>query len=121
MAGADTLYESFRGRSPGKRARVGVRFGRRWLTAVGDSNILIPESLATMGHVVALEYDTTRDGKTVRARHEFTAGSRPLLLAGERDGEVFLVGDRFRFTDRGIMDIGSDGRLIDGKLRRSPR
>jgi hypothetical protein len=116
---ARTLYQRFRGRTAARAQRIGVRFGTRWLTAPGDSNLVIPVTLAIVGHVAALEYDTTRDGKTVRARHEFAQGSRPLFAVGAGRGQLFLIGDRFRFTERGIMDITPSGALMDGGLLRS--
>lgn len=103
------LYEAFRGRAPTRRAKTGVRFGTRWITQPGRLNLLIPESIAVVGHVAAIEYDTTRDGRTVTARHTFHEGARPLLGAGARPGELLLIGTRYRFTDRGIIDLRPDG------------
>lgn len=92
---------------------IGVRFGRTWLSDPGQLNLIIPETLAVMGHVASIEYDTTRDGRTMLARHEFARGSRPILTAGSGPGQIFLLGHRFRWTDRGIMDIDGRGRLIE--------
>jgi hypothetical protein len=102
---ASKLYQSFRGRKADRAVHVGVRFGSRWITAPGDSNLLIPASLAVIGHVAALEYDSTRDGKTVLARHEFKKGSRPLFAVGDQPGQLFLVGESYKFTSRGIVDL----------------
>ena len=114
-----SLYEDFHGDTARRTLRVGVKFGTHWLTAPGTANLLIPASLAIVGRLSAIEYDTRRDERTVFARHEFAAGSKPLLAAGASRGQVFLIGDRYRFTDRGIMDIDSEDRLIDdGGLRR---
>lgn len=114
---AGKLYRDFRGRKPGRTKRAGVRVGGKFVTARGPINIDIPKSLAVIGHVNAIEYDTTRDGRTVLARHKFARGSRPLLMVGGGHGQIFLVGSRFKFTDRGIMDIDEHGRLIDGGLK----
>jgi len=114
--GAPKLYESFHGERGGRRFETGIKFGRRWLTPQGALNIIIPEGLTVVGHCAAIEYDTRRDGRAVLARHEFAAGSRPYLMAGDAPGQLFLVGTRYKFTSRGIMDIDSNGRLIDGGL-----
>lgn len=111
---AGKLYRDFRGRAPGRTRRAGVKVGEKWVTGKGPVNITIPKSLAVIGHVNAIEYDTTRDGRTVLARHVFARGSRPMLMVGSGRGEIFLVGSRYKFTDRGIMDIDEHGRLIDG-------
>lgn len=112
MSGASRLYDRFRGREPGRAFSVGVKFGRTWITDPGRVNLIIPAELAVMGHVAGIAYDTTRDGKILRAEHTFEPGSRPLLVAGPGNGQVFLLGTRFRWTDRGIMDIDARGRLI---------
>jgi len=113
MASARKLYEDFRGRTESRTLRVGVCFGREWITARGAVNLIIPAELAVVGHVAAIEYDTNRDHRAVLARHEFAGGSRPLLATGTGRNELFLIGGRYRFTDRGIMDIDTHGRLID--------
>lgn len=110
------LYSEFRGRDPARETKTGIRFGTRWLTAPGMNNILIPESLAVIGHVNAIEYDTTRDGPAVFARHDFAGGSRPVLAVGSGRGQVFLLGTRYHFTDRGIVDIDARGNdILDHK------
>lgn len=116
MTDARNLYREFRGRAPGRESGTGIRFGSRWITAPGLLNILIPESLAVIGHVNAIEYDSTRDGPAVFARHDFARGSRPVLAVGSGKGQVFLIGTRYHFTDRGIVDIDAAGRdILDHK------
>lgn len=75
--------------------------------------MLIPASFAIVGHVNAIEYDCTRAGKTVKARHVFAPGSRPVFAVGTGRGELFLLGTRYQFTDRGIVDFDVKGRAID--------
>jgi hypothetical protein len=116
MSDARKVYRDFRGRNPARETGTGVRFGSRWLTAPGSLNILIPESMAVIGHVNAIEYDSTRDGPAVFARHDFAPGSRPILAAGSGRGQIFLIGTRYHFTERGIVDIDSAGRdILDHK------
>jgi hypothetical protein len=106
---ARDIYKRFRGAEPTKHTRTGIRVGERWLTKREGLNILIPQGLAIMGRVNAIEYDCIFDGKRVKARHVFAPGSRPLLGVGEGRGEAFLLGDRYQFTDRGFVDL--DGHL----------
>lgn len=113
MKSASRLYEDFRGRRIGRTYSIGVKFGRDWVTRPGRLNLIIPAELAVMGHVAAIDYDTTRDSFTMRARHEFARGARPIIAAAAGNGQIFFLGERFRWTDRGIMDLDGRGRLID--------
>jgi len=70
-----------------------------------------------MGTVRAIAYSTTHRGKRVPYMHEFAPGSRPLLCAGKRPGQLFLIGDGFRVDAHGIIDIDADGR----RIRYAPR
>lgn len=110
---ASKLYQRFHGEAGSKRFRTGVRFGSEWITEPGECNILIPASLAQMGRLTAIEYDTRRDGRTVLARHVFAPGCRPLIAAGKGFGEVFLLGNRYRWTHGGIVDFDLRGQPID--------
>lgn len=110
---ARKLYSDFHAEPPGRMLATGVKFGSRWITARGDANILIPAELVIVGRLNALEYDCRREGRTLKARHVFAPGARPLLAAGTRPGEVFLLGTRYRMTDRGIVDFDARGRAID--------
>lgn len=101
---AKRLYESFR-ESPARRARV-VR-------------IRLPKAAAVVGQVRAIEYDTTHGGRVTLYRHDFARGSGPLLVAGTRDGQLYLVEGRYHFTARGIVDKDAAGREIeDGRHRK---
>lgn len=113
MESARSLYQRFRGAVAKRTLRVGVRFGGRWLTTRGKANIDIPESLAIIGHVSAIEYDAIYDGKTTKARHAFAPGSRPLLVVGTQRGQAFLIGQGFKFTDRGFLDFDTHGRAVE--------
>jgi hypothetical protein len=60
--------------------------------------------MLAFGELLAVEYETVRDGKTERYRHSFRKESRPLLAARHDGKRIFIVGGRYRFTDRGITD-----------------
>lgn len=110
---ARELYRAFRGAVARRVVRTGVRLGGEWITARGQLNICIPRELAVVGQVNAIEYDCVRDGKRLKARHVFAPGSRPALGVGGGRGELFLLGESYRFTDRGIVDFNSAGRAVD--------
>lgn len=92
------LYRDFREEEPGKRKRV---------------QLSIPTHLALMGPLEFIGYRTTHARKSVLYTHEFSPGSRPMLCAGGARGELFIVGDRFHVTERGIVDLDASGREID--------
>lgn len=57
-----------------------------------------------VGSVDAILYTTVRDGITEHYIHEFKRSSRPTLVASHDGRALALVGGRYRFTDRGIVD-----------------
>ncbi len=113
MAGARALYERFKGVSAKRVLGIGIRYGRRWLTRRARLNIDIPEQLAVIGKVTAIEYDAIYDKKFTPARHAFAPSARPLLVVGTDRGQVFLIGTDYRFTDRGFIDFDKSGRAIE--------
>jgi hypothetical protein len=92
------LYREFR-ESPPDRGRV-VEFE-------------MPRTLMVMGNVKAIEYDTTRGRALELYRHDFAAGSRPLLCADAATGALFFIEGRYRVTKRGIVDLDPNGKEID--------
>ena len=61
-------------------------------------------AMLAFGELLAVEYETERDGKVERYRHAFRKRSRPLLAARHDVKRIYIVGGRYRFTDRGIVD-----------------
>ncbi len=48
---------------------------------------------------------TTRSGgKIEKYVHEFKAQDRPMLVVSPDGRQLMLIGGRFRFTERGIVD-----------------
>jgi len=76
-------------------------------------SIDLPKALAPMGPCEFIGYMTTHRGKVKLYIHEFAPGSRPLLAAGSKPGQLFLVGNRFKVTARGITDLDARGREIE--------
>lgn len=70
-----------------------------------------------MGQVEFFGYMTTHAGKTHLYVHQFAIGSRPTFAAGKGRNQAFLIGGRYRVTDRGIVDFGPDGREVRAKDR----
>lgn len=94
---AINLYRDFREKEP-KRIRV-VDFD-------------LPQAVMVIGHVDEILYTTTHGRKTVHYRHPFQEGSRPLLCASSDGKQLLLLGGRYKFTDRGIVDRDADGNLV---------
>jgi len=92
---AGELYQEFREARPGRTRRVPIEW---------------PKALMVMGTVRLIAYDTTHGGKFTPYEHEFAPGSRPLLCAGKKRGQLFLIGSNFKVTAHGIVDIHGDGR-----------
>jgi len=72
----------------------------------------VPEAVMVIGHVEEICYTTTHGKKVVSYRHPFQAGSRPLLAASSDGSQLLLLGGRYKFTDRGIVDRDAAGRLV---------
>jgi hypothetical protein len=92
------LYRGFREEKP-KRGRV-VEFQ-------------MPKAVMIMGNINAIEYDTTRRGQVEKYRHDFAAGSRPLLCADGTSGQLFIIEGRYHVTSRGIVDLDNRGKELE--------
>ena len=57
-----------------------------------------------VGKLSGVMYEATRDGETSQYFHRFKRSSRPLLIADHDGSQIGIVGGRYRFTDRGIVD-----------------
>jgi hypothetical protein len=97
---AVALYESFREKKP-KRLKV--------------VNVDIPTVVACIGHVEAIDYRTTHGSKLTLYRHDFVAGSRPLLCVSSDGKSLLLLGGRYQFTERGIVDKDASGKEVKNK------
>ena len=96
---AKRLYEQFREAKPKRVKKV---------------TIDIPDTVAVMGYLSAVEYETTHNGKAVAYRHDFSPGSRPMITAGPRKRQLFLIGGNFHVTERGIVDMDAHNKEIEG-------
>jgi hypothetical protein len=96
------LYKGFREEPPQRAKRVSYK---------------VPRAVAVMGQVEFIGYMTTHAGKTHLYVHQFAQGSRPIFAAGKGRNQAYLVGGRYRVTDRGIVDFGPGGREVRGRDR----
>lgn len=92
---AAELWEAFREEPAGPSMRIRIKW---------------PKAVMVMGTVQLIAYVTTHAGKTHKYEHEFAPGSKPLLCAGGKRGQLFLIGEGFRVNGHGIIDIDSQGR-----------
>jgi hypothetical protein len=73
----------------------------------------VPDAVAVIGYVEELTYRTTHGKTSILYEHPFSAGSRPLLCVSSDGRQLILLGGRFKFTDRGIVDRDVRGREIE--------
>lgn len=66
-------------------------------------------AVAMIGECDGVLYTTVRDGKTERYIHEFEEADKPLLCVTPDGRQLLLVGGRYRFTERGIVDKSWQG------------
>lgn len=91
------LFTGFREKRPRKITTVRVR---------------APRAAVCIGYLEAVSYRTTHGNKSTLYTHEFASGSRPLFCASADGKQLLLLGGRFRFTKRGVVDRDSKGREI---------
>jgi hypothetical protein len=83
------LYESFTGHDAG---------------FVDEVEIQWPNVAAVVGLCDGILYETVRDGEVEHYIHKFKKNARPKLIAGHDGKALGLVGGKFTFTERGIVD-----------------
>jgi len=57
-----------------------------------------------IGKCDGILYTTVRDGVTEKYIHEFKKTSRPVLVSSFDGKQLLLLGGKFDFTERGIVD-----------------
>lgn len=99
MRRAAKLYESFRERTPTRIKKIAIRPP--------------PRVAVDIGIVEFIGYRTTHGRKLTLYKHDFAPGSRPLLMVSPDGRQLLLIGGRYKFTDRGIVDRDISGREIE--------
>lgn len=57
-----------------------------------------------IGQCDGILYTTVRDGRTEKYIHEFKNSSRPILASSYDGKTIALIGGKYSFTERGIVD-----------------
>lgn len=96
---AKSLGLSFSGHMPEVRKRIDAG---KALGLPLKPGAKIP--LLAFGELMGVKYRTIRDGREELYEHSFRKSSRPLLAARHDGYPLYIVGGRYRFTDRGIVD-----------------
>lgn len=71
---------------------------------VRAAKVKVPKSAMVVGELDGVLYTTRRDGKVEKYIHKFRKRSRPLLAASDDGKSLHIVGGRYAFTERGIVD-----------------
>lgn len=87
---AASLYERFSGHDAEIIGKVKMR--------------ALPKAGVAIGHCTAICYVTVRDGEIEDYIHEFADRDAPLFVVSPDGKQILLVGGRFTFTERGIVD-----------------
>lgn len=87
-----------------KAARRFTRFTGHSADHLESVDFQIPRAVAVIGECDGILYTTVRDGVQESYIHEFKGEARPLLCASEDGTQLLLVGGRYKFTERGIVD-----------------
>jgi hypothetical protein len=87
---AKTLFRSFSGEEP-----------QPFLHAPKP---VVPNVGLLVGTCDGILYTTRRDGKIERYIHKFRASDKPLFVVSPDGKQLILLGGRFQFTERGIVD-----------------
>jgi hypothetical protein len=95
---AARLYRGFREQRPNRVRAIRIK---------------LPRAVMVVGYVEFIGYSTTHGRRAQTYRHDFAPGSRPMLCAGPKRGELYLIGGRYHFTERGIVDLDRFGEEID--------
>jgi hypothetical protein len=85
----ESLYASFTGNNPDKYYKL---------------NIKVPSTLLQIGKCDGILYETVRDGEVENYIHRFKRSARPHFCVSHDGNQIVIVGGKFKFTERGIVD-----------------
>ncbi|PCI44005.1 MAG: hypothetical protein COB41_05570 [Proteobacteria bacterium] len=83
------MYRDFTGEEPKSFDQVSVAW---------------PKTALVVGTCDGIMYTTRRDGEIEHYIHKFKVSARPLLVANHDGKSLGLIGGKFNFTERGIVD-----------------
>lgn len=93
---AARLYERFSGHEAEEAGRVRVP--------------PVPRVGVAIGTLDFIGYTTVRDGVTEKYIHKFAARDKPLFVVSPDGKALYMVGGRYTFTERGIVDKSDKSR-----------
>lgn len=64
----------------------------------------LPSTATVIGECDGVLYTTVRDGETEKYIHRFRSRDKPLLCVSPDGRQLILVGGRYVFTEKGIVD-----------------
>ena len=64
----------------------------------------MPKAAVAIGDCDGILYTTVRDGVVEKYIHKFNKADRPLLVVDSTGKTLYLIGGRYTFTERGIVD-----------------
>lgn len=94
-----------------KAARLYEKFSGHEAEAIGRVKVKpLPKVGVAIGDIDGVLYTTIRDGKVEKYIHKFAAKDKPLFVVSPNGDALFLVGGRYTFTERGIVDKSDKSR-----------
>lgn len=88
-----------------KAARLYERFSGHEAEEIGRVKIpALPAVGVAIGDIDGVLYTTVRDGREEKYIHKFAKKDKPLFVVSPDGKQLFLVGGRYTFTERGIVD-----------------
>jgi hypothetical protein len=93
-----------------RAALIYERFTGHYADEAQRVNFKVPRAVAEIGTCDGILYTTVRDGKTEHYKHEFAATDKPLMCVSEDGRQLLLIGGRYKFTARGIVDTSDKSK-----------
>lgn len=94
-----------------KAASLYQRFSGHKAEEIAEIDLpAVPPVGVAIGDIDGILYTTIRDGVTEHYKHEFAKSDRPLFVVSPDGKQLFIVGGRYRFTERGIVDNSDKSR-----------
>lgn len=93
-----------------KAASLYERFSGHDAEVIGKVDIPTPKALVAVGELDGVLYTTVRDGVREKYIHKFAASDKPVLAVSPDGRAIIVLGGRFRFTERGIVDTSDKRR-----------
>lgn len=112
MVGSEVRKSSRRKTNPALSHDEVVQGARRFANFTGEAATpagyvqfpKAPKVAVVIGSIDGILYSTVRDGVPEKYKHEFKAGDRPSFVVSADGKQIWLIGGRYRFTARGIVD-----------------